>query len=160
VLDVPTGNGIAMRGITAGQGLDYVAADTQGLLNFGWDVFEGHEQVEDAELTGDGELVDPIATYAHDVGCSITGGYVYRGSKLPELEGRYLYGDYCSGTVWSLRVVAGSAADIRREQARLPTRRLPLRPPPEAVLFSPPRRSRENCPAVRGGTGRFGSAGN
>ena len=100
--------------------VDYVAADTQGLLNFGWDVFEGHQQVEDAELTGDGELVEPIATYAHDVGCSITGGYVYRGSELPGLDGRYLYGDYCSGTVWSLRVVDGRATEVRRERVRLP----------------------------------------
>jgi hypothetical protein len=76
--------------------------------------------LENKELTGDGELVRPIATYAHDAGCSITGGFVYRGSNLPGLHGRYLYGDYCSGTIWSLRVEDGQATDVRRERITLP----------------------------------------
>jgi hypothetical protein len=100
--------------------VDHVAAGTGGLLNFGWDVFEGDERIEDKELTGGGRLVAPIAVYAHDVGCSITGGFVYRGSSIPALRGRYLYGDYCSGTIWSLRVVDGEATDVRRERLRLP----------------------------------------
>jgi glucose/arabinose dehydrogenase len=100
--------------------VDHVAAGTGGLLNFGWDVFEGDERIEDKELTGGGRLVAPIAVYAHDVGCSITGGFVYRGSSIPALQGRYLYGDYCSGTIWSLRVVDGEATDVRRERIRLP----------------------------------------
>ena len=100
--------------------VDYVAAGTGGLLNFGWDVFEGNERVEDKELPGQGRLVAPIAVYAHDVGCSITGGFVYRGSGIPALRGRYLYGDYCSGTIWSLHVVDGEATDVRRERIRLP----------------------------------------
>jgi glucose/arabinose dehydrogenase len=99
--------------------VDYVPAGTAWPLNFGWDVFEGEERVEDKELTDHGELVDPIATYGHDVGCSITGGYVYRGADVPDLQGRYLYGDYCSGTVWSLRVADGAATDVRREQIGL-----------------------------------------
>jgi glucose/arabinose dehydrogenase len=100
--------------------VDYVPAGTEGRLNFGWDVFEGDERVEDKEPAGGGELVGPIATYAHDVGCSITGGFVYRGSDLPALKGRYLYGDYCSGTIWSLRVEDGEAMDVRRERISVP----------------------------------------
>ncbi len=100
--------------------VDYVAAGTEGLLNFGWDVYEGDEQVEDEEPSREGELVGPIAAYAHDAGCSITGGFVYRGSDLPGLHGRYLYADYCSGTIWSLRVEDGEATDVRREQVGLP----------------------------------------
>ncbi|HXV95632.1 MAG TPA: PQQ-dependent sugar dehydrogenase [Gaiellaceae bacterium] len=100
--------------------VDYVPAGTPWPLNFGWDVYEGNEQVEDGELRGDGELVAPIAVYAHDVGCSITGGFVYRGSDVPGMSGRYLYGDYCSGTIWSLRVEDGEAADVRREEIAVP----------------------------------------
>ena len=48
----------------------------------------------------------PIATYKHVNGnCSITGGYVYRGKAVPAAKGRYFYGDYCTGNIWSLRAV-------------------------------------------------------
>jgi glucose/arabinose dehydrogenase len=100
--------------------IDFVPAGSDGLLNFGWDVYEGEEKVEDNDLQGDGELVRPVTTYAHDVGCSVTGGYVYRGSAVPSLRGRYLYGDYCSGTIWSLRVEGGEAREIRRERISVP----------------------------------------
>jgi glucose/arabinose dehydrogenase len=100
--------------------IDFVAAGTDGLLNFGWDVYEGDEQVEDNDLQGGGELVFPVAAYAHDVGCSVTGGYVYRGAALPSMQGRYLYGDYCSGTIWSLRIEGGEAVEIRRERVSVP----------------------------------------
>jgi hypothetical protein len=53
----------------------------------------------------------PIAEYGHQVGCSVTGGKVYRGSALPELSGVYFYGDYCTGLVRSLRVVNGATTD-------------------------------------------------
>ena len=76
--------------------------------------------MEDGELQGDGELVGPVAVYAHDVGCSITGGFVYRGADVPALQGRYVYGDYCSGTIWSLRLEDGEAVDIRRERVSVP----------------------------------------
>jgi hypothetical protein len=47
-------------------------------------------------------LILPVADYSHSSGCSVTGGYVYRGSRFPDLEGLYLFGDFCSGTVWAL----------------------------------------------------------
>jgi glucose/arabinose dehydrogenase len=100
--------------------VNHVAAGATGLLNFGWDAYEGDDRVESKELSGGGRLVRPVAVYAHDVGCSITGGFVYRGSAVPALRGRYLYGDYCSGTVWSLRLESGRATDVRREQVNVP----------------------------------------
>ena len=45
----------------------------------------------------------PIIEYGSEGGCSITGGYVYRGSRLPSLIGAYVYGDFCSGKIWALR---------------------------------------------------------
>ena len=62
-----------------------------------------------------GRLVRPVAEYSHAEGCSITGGYVYRGKKVPAARGRYFYGDYCTGVVWSLKLVSGIARQLRRE---------------------------------------------
>lgn len=100
--------------------VDLVPSGTEGLLNFGWDVYEGDERLEDKDLSDDGELVEPLAVYGHDAGCSITGGFVYRGEDVPALAGRYLYGDYCSGTIWSLRAEDGDATDVRREPLEVP----------------------------------------
>ncbi|MCC7196438.1 MAG: PQQ-dependent sugar dehydrogenase, partial [Gemmatimonadaceae bacterium] len=95
------------------------AAQQTELVNFGWDVREGLEPYEDKPLNDAGRLVDPVAVYDHTEGCSITGGYVYRGPELPDLEGRYLYGDYCSGSIWSLALTPDGEADVRREQITL-----------------------------------------
>jgi glucose/arabinose dehydrogenase len=78
------------------------AAQVGELVNFGWDVYEGLEIYEDKDPSSEGPLVEPVAVYDHEQGCSVTGGYVYRGGDIPTAEGRYFYGDYCSGTVWSL----------------------------------------------------------
>ena len=48
-------------------------------------------------------MIEPIWEYHHDIGKSITGGYVYRGKKIPALQGCYLYGDYVSGKLWALK---------------------------------------------------------
>ncbi len=84
--------------------IDFVPARRVGqVLNFGWDVFEGTQQFEDKEPTPGGPLVEPISQYTHEFGCSVTGGFVYRGSDVSrEARGRYFYGDYCSGRVWSV----------------------------------------------------------
>ncbi len=99
--------------------VDHVAWPWQGLLNFGWDVYEGRAGFESKPL-GPGRLVPPVAQYSHQVGCSITGGYVYRGAAVPAAGGRYFYGDYCRGTIFSLRLVAGIARQIRREPITVP----------------------------------------
>ncbi len=87
-------------GQNAWEEIDYVAAGTPGGLNFGWDYFEGTHPYEGTPPQ-DAQFVPPVAEYSHSEGCSVTGGYVYRGS-MPEWNGIYLYGDYCSGTVWGL----------------------------------------------------------
>jgi len=76
------------------------------LVNFGWDVYEGREPFEDKAL-GPGRLVQPVAQYTHRDGCSVTGGYVYRGPSLPRLAGRYVFSDYCSGIIWSMPAAGG-----------------------------------------------------
>jgi glucose/arabinose dehydrogenase len=84
--------------------IDFVPASGLGrTYNFGWDVFEGSKVYEDKPLTRGGRLVEPLTEYTHDVGCSVTGGYVYRGQKArDEAWGRYFFGDYCSGRIWSV----------------------------------------------------------
>jgi len=71
-------------------------------LNFGWRLLEGDECFNPKQGCRDnaGPLRDPILTYEHGQGdCSVTGGYVYRGSEIPDLVGEYLYGDFCSGKI-------------------------------------------------------------
>jgi glucose/arabinose dehydrogenase len=89
--------------------------------NLGWSAYEGADHVDGDGLRGNGELVWPVASYTHDDGCSVTGGVVYGGPGLPGFNRRYVYGDFCSGTLWSLEgTPEGRARDVRREQARVP----------------------------------------
>ncbi|WP_456448453.1 PQQ-dependent sugar dehydrogenase [Deinococcota bacterium DY0809b] len=85
--------------------VDYVPApmSTSGGWNFGWNVMEGNHCFKPAKNCKRAGLVPPILEYGHDQGCSITGGYVYRGQAIPDLVGAYLYGDYCSGKIWAAR---------------------------------------------------------
>jgi glucose/arabinose dehydrogenase len=81
--------------------IDYLPAGTPGGANFGWDYFEGTHPFEGTPPQ-DAQLIPPVAEYDHSGGnCSVTGGYVYRGS-MPEWNGVYLYSDYCSGIIWGL----------------------------------------------------------
>jgi glucose/arabinose dehydrogenase len=90
--------------------------------NLGWSAYEGTSRYAEHNLAGDGELIWPVAAYDHDQGCSVTGGLVYGGVGIPELNRRYVYGDFCSGTLWSLRgKPGGGAEDVRREQPRIPS---------------------------------------
>jgi hypothetical protein len=80
--------------------INYLAADAPAGTNFGWDYFEGSHPYEGSSPV-DLELIDPIWEYDHSLGCSVSGGAVYRGSLL-EWQGIYLYSDFCSGLVWGL----------------------------------------------------------
>jgi glucose/arabinose dehydrogenase len=94
--------------------IDVTPRPSPGLENYGWDLYEGSRRFEDGSL-GPGKLVAPIFEYDHGRGCSVTGGFVYRGRARPSERGRYVFGDYCSGTVWSLRLGGGEARDVRVE---------------------------------------------
>ena len=110
---------LADVGQNAWEEVNYVPRNSKGVENYGWDVYEGTHQFENKQPSGSGRLVMPIAEYPHSQGCSVTGGYVYRGRALASLRGRYIYGDYCSGTIWTLRVAGGKAEDVRRESISL-----------------------------------------
>jgi len=79
--------------------IDFLPAGSPGGTNFGWNFREG---AHDYKGGGPAGMVDPIAEYSHsEGGCSVTGGYVYRGS-MAEWNGIYLYADYCTGLIWGL----------------------------------------------------------
>ncbi|MEO1751292.1 PQQ-dependent sugar dehydrogenase [Thiofaba sp. EF100] len=69
--------------------------------NYGWAIREGAHCYGTERCRTKG-LIDPVAEYGHGEGCSVTGGYVYRGKAIPALQGAYLYGDFCSGRIWAL----------------------------------------------------------
>jgi glucose/arabinose dehydrogenase len=89
----------------------------RGLNNYGWRVWEGRSRyTASQQVNPHGTLVFPVVVYSHSQGCSITGGYVYRGRSILSAHGRYFYGDYCSGTIWSLRTAKGKlVGGVRRE---------------------------------------------
>ena len=70
--------------------------------NYGWNIMEGTSCFRDAGCGREG-LEPPVAEYGRDGGCSVTGGYVYRGRRIPSLVGAYVYGDFCTGNIWALR---------------------------------------------------------
>jgi glucose/arabinose dehydrogenase len=99
--------------------VDVLPAGQRGLPNFGWSAFDGRRRNPGHSLNPTGRLMPPVAVYTHDDGCTVIGGYVYRGRALRRLFGRYVYGDYCSGKIWSVRRVGGRV-DVRSEPIELP----------------------------------------
>ncbi len=79
--------------------VDFQPAGTAGGVNYGWNIMEGSHRYS-GEPVPDG-LTGPIFDYSHGSSCSITGGFVYRGTELPDLQGVYFFSDYCSGTIWA-----------------------------------------------------------
>jgi glucose/arabinose dehydrogenase len=89
-----------------GQGLfeevDFQAAGSAGGQNYGWKIMEGAHCFTTSQCDETG-LTLPVVEYDHSLGCSIIGGYVYRGGAFPRMQGLYFYGDFCSGRIWGLR---------------------------------------------------------
>jgi len=83
----------------------------EGGKNYGWRIMEGfncNPNISGCNPTG---LTPPIKEYSHSLGFSVTGGYVYRGYRRPELTGAYVYADYGSGRIWKLRYVNGMVTE-------------------------------------------------
>lgn len=98
---------IADVGQNAYEEVDFQPAHSRGGENYGWNLMEGNHPYRGSPRP---DLTPPVAEYSHaEGGCSVTGGYVYRGTRLPGLNGFYIFGDYCSGLTWTLRQ---SATDV------------------------------------------------
>lgn len=102
-------------GQNAWEEIDFEPADDAGGRNYGWNVLEGtHPYPSGAPQPADADrFTAPVVEYAHPVGTSVTGGYVYRGEAYPALRGAYVYGDYGSGRVWGLRAAPGAGWENR-----------------------------------------------
>ncbi len=87
--------------------VDFQPRSSHGGENYGWKIMEGtacggsSACPPGVPACNDPSLVRPRFEYTHAEGCSVTGGYLYRGSRVPALSGRYVYGDYCSGSIWA-----------------------------------------------------------
>lgn len=101
-------------GQNAVEEVDFRPAGAPG-ANFGWNAFEG-TRVFGGRARG--PTVPPVAQYSHAKGCSVTGGVVHRGSKVPSLRGRYVYSDWCTGRTWSMRA-GPRPGDVREITGRL-----------------------------------------
>ncbi len=88
-------------GQNAWEEVDHQPASSSGGENYGWRLMEGAHCYDPPTDCDDGSLTYPVHEYSHGSGCSITGGYLYRGSAT-ELQGLYLFADYCNGRVWAL----------------------------------------------------------
>jgi glucose/arabinose dehydrogenase len=94
---------IADVGQNTWEEIDYQPSSSAGGENWGWRCYEGNATYNTSGCGPAGQYDFPIHVYNHnEPGCSVTGGYVYRGSQNPGLYGRYLFADYCFGQIWSL----------------------------------------------------------
>ena len=79
-----------------------VARAGVGGLNFGWNRMEGNHCYPPGSQCRKEGLSPPVSEYGHDLGCTVVGGYVYRGTASPALAGAYLFADYCTGRIWAI----------------------------------------------------------
>ncbi len=79
--------------------------------NYGWNTLEGNHCFRPSSGCDSAGSIPPVAEYNHGFGCSVTGGFVYRGTELADLQGVYIYGDFCSGNIWGLRTGSADAVD-------------------------------------------------
>ncbi len=100
---------IADVGQNAYEELNVQPAGSAGGENYGWNAMEGTRCYPESSPCSPIGLTLPVLDYDHGDGCSVTGGYVYRGNDVPSLAGHYLYADYCSGFVRSFRYQGGQA---------------------------------------------------
>ena len=92
-------------GQNAWEEIDRQPLDPPGGANYGWNLREGDHCFRTCATAG---LIAPIVEYSHELGCSVTGGYVYRGAAQASLQGVYIFGDYCSGRLFTIHSEDGS----------------------------------------------------
>jgi glucose/arabinose dehydrogenase len=105
--DPPTGLlYIADVGQNRWEEIDVAPANRAG-LDYGWNVMEGNHCFQSRNCGRSGRVA-PTVEYGHDDGCSVTGGFVYRGRRMPDLVGHYFYADYCHGWIRSFKFQGGA----------------------------------------------------
>jgi glucose/arabinose dehydrogenase len=113
-VDAPTGDlYIGDVGQNRVEEIDVGLGSRVGGENYGWNVLEGsrcYSPPKGCDRTG---LAAPVYEYDHPAGCSVIGGVVYRGCRMPDLAGSYFFGDFCTGLLRSFRLAGGQVADVR-----------------------------------------------
>jgi glucose/arabinose dehydrogenase len=100
--------------------IDFEPSSSAGGSNYGWRRKEGDHCYNPSTNCEVGfTLVDPVEEYSHTFGCSVTGGYVYRGCAIPDLVGTYFFGDYCTGRIWSFRYDGTTLTDSTERTSEL-----------------------------------------
>jgi glucose/arabinose dehydrogenase len=89
--------------------VDFQPRSSRGGENYGWRLLEGSYEFKLPDGYDTKGLTFPVVEYSHDDGCSVTGGYVYRGKQSPGINGTYFFSDYCSGKLWGLRKKPGGS---------------------------------------------------
>jgi len=102
---------IADVGQNAREEISFQPSASGGGQNYGWNVLEGSSCFATAPCDPTGTTL-PVHEYTHADGCSVTGGYVYRGAAVPSMAGRYVFSDFCGGWIRSFRVTGGVATDL------------------------------------------------
>ncbi len=111
---------IADVGQSSVEEVDFQPASSKGGENYGWRCMEGRSCTGRTGCTCNSPLLTlPIHQYTHALGCSITGGYVYRGCAIPGLGGTYFFADYCSRRIWSFRVSGGKISGFKERTTEL-----------------------------------------
>jgi glucose/arabinose dehydrogenase len=93
--------------------IDVGLASRRGGENYGWNTMEGSQCYSPSSGCNRTGLTMPVYEYTHSEGCSVTGGVVYRGCRMPDLSGTYFFGDFCTGLVRSFRLASGQATEVR-----------------------------------------------
>jgi glucose/arabinose dehydrogenase len=98
-------------GQNAREEIDVQPASSMGGENYGWNIMEGNICFSPSTGCNQSGLTLPALDYTHAIGCSVTGGYVYRGSAIPAIQGRYFYGDFCGGWIRSFLYQNGQVSE-------------------------------------------------
>lgn len=93
--------------------IDFQPASATGGENYGWNKLEAAHGYPPTASAPAGDFTMPVIEYDHDAGESVTGGYVYRGTAFPQMQGTYLYGDFVSGTLWGAQRAADGTLESR-----------------------------------------------
>ncbi len=92
--------------------VNFQPAASPGGQNYGWRKMEGNHCFNPTSNCNNGSLTVPVLEYDHSIGCSVTGGYRYRGAKFAGMRGVYFFGDYCSGQIWGATDAGGDLASF------------------------------------------------
>ncbi len=107
-------------GQSVNEEIDFQEYNDPGGENYGWRCYEGNDPYNTAGCGAVSEYTFPIYQYGHTAGrCAITGGYVYRGCAIPDLDGTYFFADYCTGEIWSLEYNGSAVSNFQDRTAEL-----------------------------------------